>query len=407
MKEITNCRSCKSENLRDFLDLGQHYVSDFREDESKPNRYPLIAVICEDCMLVQLKYTVPSSEMYHTNYGFKSGISDSIKADLMANVLDVVRYIDSPKNWLDIASNDGTLLSFVPPSVYRVGVDPIEKYCQEAEKHADRIVNGFFSLHPFTEYGDHGEAMYDKFDVITSISCFYDMDDPNKFVDDVSKVLAKGGVWNIQQNYLLPTLEYGALDNFCFEHLEYYTLLSLEPLLERHGLQIIEVSTPEVNGGSIRTIVAHKGDYLVQDSVEQQRAIEVDAGLHSLETYFLFTERANNNMNNLRILVDALNAEGKTIAVLAASTRGATIWQAARFTKDDIVYAVERNPEKVGKYFSALGIKIISEAKARENKPDYMLIGPWFFADEIIEREKKYLDAGGHFIKPLPEVEVI
>lgn len=406
MKEIKFCRSCQSDKLKEILDLGEHYVSDFRKDLSKPNKYPLVAVICEDCMLVQLRHTIPSEEMYHENYGFKSGISDSIKDDLKEAVELMVKY--EPKRWLDIASNDGTLLSFVPKTIERVGIDPIKKYCEEAKAHADRIVNAFFSTIPFSEYGDNGEAVYEKFDMITSISCFYDMDDPNRFVSDVGKVLDRQGVWLIQQNYLLPTLQLGALDNFCFEHIEYYTLLSLEPLLERHGLEVVDVSTSTVNGGSIRTVVAHKGTRLVSASVQKQRNIEEEEeGLDKVATYEQFANKAHSNIRELKTLIRELRNSGQKIAILAASTRGATIWQAAGLTDEDVDYAVERNPEKVGRYFSALGIPIISEATFRARRPDYALIGPWFFAPEIINREADYLDKGGRLIVPLPEVEVI
>jgi NDP-4-keto-2,6-dideoxyhexose 3-C-methyltransferase len=407
MYEATTCRSCWSDELTEIVNLGQHYVSDFREDDSKPNKYPLIAVICEECKLVQLKYTVPSKEMYHENYGFKSGISDTIKADLKDIVSTALEFADHPKTWLDIASNDGTLLSFVPNSIHRTGVDLIAKYCEEAEAHADHIINGYFGLAPFTSYTGDGTPVYDTFDVITSISCFYDMNWPNDFVSDVSKILAKDGTWVIQQNYLLPTLELGAIDNFCFEHLEYYTLLSLEPLLGRHGLEVLDVSTSTVNGGSIRTVVGHRGQYTVGSSVQQQRDVEHEAELENTATYLEFAGRANKNIHDLRTLVTALKSEGKSIAILAASTRGATIWQAAGLTSEDIDYAVERNHEKVGKYFSPMGIRIISEGKFRENRPDYAIIGPWFFAEEIIDRERKYLSAGGYLIKPLPEVEII
>lgn len=390
-----NCRSCKSENLDEFLNLGEQYVSDFRDDSSKPSKYPLVSVICRDCMLVQLNFTTPSKEMYHENYGFKSGISNSIKDDLKDVVSTALEYQERPKKWLDIASNDGTLLSFVPDTIYRIGVDPIAKYCEEAKQYANRIVNDFFSSKGHEPKG---------YDVITSISCFYDMDNPNQFVKDVKKTLADKGIWVIQQNYLLTTLQLGAVDNFCHEHLEYYTLLSLEPLLERHGLEVIDLSTSMVNGGSLRTVVAKKGQYPVQDSVEQQRGVELDAGLNKIETYKKFAKTAVKNIQDLRGLVDKLKNEGRSIAILAASTRGATIWQCAGLTETEIDYAVERNPEKVGKYFSAIGVRIISEGKARENKPDYMIIGPWFFADEIVAREKAYLKAGGKLIRPLPKL---
>lgn len=398
MKAIKQCRSCKGANLRPILDLGKQYVSDFRNDAKKPNKYPIEAVICEDCLLVQLKHTTPSGDMYHENYGFKSGVSNSIKDDLR----DIVQYAQgfkhSPTSWLDIASNDGTLLSYVPKRTYRVGVDPIGFLCEEAKLHADKIFNEFF------QPSGHIEAGYE---VITSISCFYDMDDPNKFVDDVKTVLAPEGIWIIQQNYLLPTMQLNAVDNLCHEHLEYYTLLSLESLLERHELEVIDVTTSIVNGGSIRTAVAHKGAYPTQDSVEKQRTTEQDAGLHDIQTYEEFGKTATGKVVELKTLVNKLKDEGKTIAIIAASTRGATIWQAASFGPKQIGYAVERNPAKVGKMFSAIGVPIISEAEARKRKPDYMIIGPWFFADEIVEREAEYIKQGGKLILPLPEVKIL
>lgn len=391
MKIITNCRSCGSDKLTEVLNLGEQYVSDFREDDSKTSKYPIEAVICDGCMLVQLRHTTPSGEMYHENYGFKSGVSDSIKNDLKDIVYHAQSYFDSPKSWLDIASNDGTLLSYVPSTCYKVGVDPVGFLCKEAEQHADLIVNDFFN------------GLDRQFDIITSISCFYDMDNPNQFVEDVKASMHDKSVWVIQQNYLLPTLQLNAIDNFCHEHLEYYTLLSLESLLERHGLEVMDLSTSMVNGGSIRTIVAHKGAYPVQDSVERQRTIESDAKLHTLEPYIEFGKKC---LDNIELLKEAIKPYEK-VFILAASTRGATIWQAAGFTPEQIPYAVERNPKKVGRYFSALGIPIISEEAARKLKPDAMIIGPWFFADEIVNREAKYLRSGGKLIIPLPSVKVI
>lgn len=408
MRTINQCRACSSDKLEQILDLGEQHVSDFREDKSKTSKYPLVGVICTDCMLVQLKDTTPSQEMYHENYGFKSGVSDSIKNDLKEIVEVALSFNSTARKWLDIASNDGTLLSCVPRPIYRVGIDPIKKYCKEAEKHANRVVNAFFNASHFAEYsvGD-GRADYEQFDIITSISCFYDMDDPNDFVAGVKKLMTDSSVWVIQQNYLLPTMELNAIDNFCHEHLEYYTLLSLENLLDRHDLEVIDVTTSMVNGGSLRTVVAKKGAHYVKKRVQEQRGIEAEKGLYMPETYHEFGERALKNVKKLREMLDNMVKAGKKVYILAASTRGATIWQAAGITEKLVPFAVERNPEKVGKYFSAIGIPIISEEQARKDKPDFMIIGPWFFADEIIDREIEYLKAGGELIQPLPELLII
>lgn len=400
MKPIDNCRACKSEDLTEFLNLGAQYISDFRKDDEWPPKYPLVAVFCEDCKLVQLAHTTPQDEMYHDRYGFKSGVSDSIKNDLRDNVEHALRYNELALRWLDIASNDGTLLSYVPKGIYRAGIDPVSFLCQEAleEKRADRVVNDYFSPVYFEEK---------EFDVITSISCFYDMPDPNKFVEGVNQILADKGVWIIQQNYLLTTMELSAVDNFCHEHLEYYTLMSLENLLKEHGLEVNEVLLSPINGGSIRTVVSRKGTFPVHRSVELQRIKEKEYGLHKADVYLDFATRVTDELDKLRELVEDAKRNGKTVYVLAASTRGATIWQSAGLDAKQISYAVERNPAKVGSMFSAIGVPIISEEEARKNEPDYMIIGPWFFKDEIIKREEEYLKQGGKLIIPLPKVKIV
>jgi len=395
LRPIKKCRACGSERLVPFLDLGQQYLSDFRDDYDKPPKYPLVAVFCENCKLVQLRHTVPQEQMYHDRYGFKSGINEAIRADLDDVVTHAFQYVNDPETWLDIASNDGTLLSFVPDDVYRVGIDPVEPLCIEAEKHANLIINEYYHKLPL------------NFDVITSISCFYDMPDPAEFVGEVSEQLKEKGIWVIQQNYLLPTLLMSAVDNFCHEHLEYYTLLSLEHLLHRFDLEVNEVRTSTINGGSIRTIVSHTGTFDIDKSVYETREAEAAEGLGSLQTYKNFAESMADGLNQLKRLIYDLKAEGHSIDILAASTRGAVIWQAAEIDDKQIGVAVERNPAKVGKIFSAIGIPIVSEKAFRTYRPDYAIVGPWFFANSFIDRYADYLDNGGKLVIPLPEVKII
>lgn len=396
MRTITTCRACGSKKLIDVVDLGEQYLSDFREDTSKPPKYPLKVVLCEDCKLVQLRHTTPSHEMYHERYGFKSGVNNTIRADLENIVKHALMY--KPKNgrWLDIASNDGTLLSYVPKGWHREGTDPIGKLCKEAEQHANRIVNDFYK----------GENYKEDFDVITSISMFYDLDDPNKFVKEVTDHLAENGVWIIQQNYLLTTLMLNAVDNICHEHLEYYSLLALENLLDKFGLEVNEVTTSMINGGSFRTVVSRKGTYPVLPSVQEQRDRETRFGLEKPEVYARFGIIVQGLLKELKDTIDEINAKGEKVYIYGASTRGGTIWQGAGLDVNDLPYAVERNPDKVGKYIASIGVPIISEEQARKEKPEYMLVSPWFFKDEFVEREAEYLKEGA-FIFPLPSVEII
>lgn len=399
MKAIKECRVCGSERLTKFLDLGKQYLADFRRDGQKPPSYPLVSVFCEDCKLVQLLHSTPQDEMYHDRYGFKSGVSDSIKKDLDSIVTHAFQYKNDPDTWLDIASNDGTLLSFVPTDIYRVGVDPIGFLCAEAKQHANLIINDYF--------GNTNSLSGLDFDVVTSISCFYDMPDPNKFVADVKKVLDKRGVWIIQQNYLLTTMELSAVDNFCHEHLEYYTLLSLEKLLARHGLEVNEVYLSTINGGSIRTVVSREGTFHIDESVGKQREIEASYGLDKIAPYQEFAESVGKELDTLHREVKKLKDSGKEICILAASTRGSTIWQSANIDYNLVDYAVERNPAKVGAEFSPIGIPIVSEEDFRSWKPDFAIVGPWFFSGEIVARERDYVLNGGSLIVPLPEVTIV
>lgn len=398
MRTITECRSCHSADLVDVLDLGDQYLSDFRDDDTKPPKYPLEVVLCRECKLVQLRHTTPSHEMYHERYGFKSGVNDTIKADLQDVVHHALSINPKPHKWLDIASNDGTLLSFVPKKVGRWGCDPIKKLCDEAKEHGN-IRNNFYTAQDFKEVG--------PFDVITSISMFYDLDDPNKFVREVSAMLAETGIWIIQQNYLLTTMQLNAVDNICHEHLEYYSLLALCNLLERHGLEVNHVSTSMINGGSFRTVVSRKGTYPVDGSVNQQLYEEERFGIHREQVYKGFAMEVSSQLKELKQLVDDINSKGDTVYIYGASTRGGTIWQGAGLDVNDLPYAVERNPDKVGKKIASIGVPIISEEEARKRKPAFMLVSPWFFRDEFIQREKEYLDGGGRFIFPLPTVEIV
>ena len=397
MDSITQCRACDSTKLMDFLDLGEQYLSDFRRDGVLPPKRPLVVTFCEGCKLVQLRHSTPQDEMYHERYGFKSGVSDSIRNDLDSIVTHAFQYKNDPKSWLDIASNDGTLLAMVPKDVYRVGIDPIEPLCKEARPHADEIINEYFSDIYF----------YKKFDVVTSISCFYDMPDPRKFVSELSNILNAGGVWIIQQNYLLTTIQLNAVDNFCHEHLEYYTLCSLEGLLQHFDLEVNEVLLSPVNGGSIRTVVSRKGTFPVDGSVEKQRIIEQQFGAGNPLIYRVFANQVMVELDRLRAFVDSRIVMGKRIAILGASTRGATIWQSAGIGKEQICYAVERNSAKVGAEFCAIQVPIVSEEYFRKDRPDYAIVGPWFFANEITAREREYSYSGGRFIIPLPKLEVV
>jgi len=402
-----NCRSCDNPHLWPVTDLGQQRLSDFSPDpDYQPPAYPLVMMLCMNCGLLQLNCTVPRDQMYHGRYSFKSGTSETIRADLESVVQTAL--LHAPQypykrqlNWLDIASNDGTLLASVPNSYYRVGVDPLKQFASEAIERpngANQIVVDYFNPAYFAR---------GQFDVVTSISMFYDLDDPNQFVEGVREVLAPDGVWVIQQNYSLSMLKDTVFDNICHEHVTYFGLRTLQSLLDRHGLVVTHAGLSPVNGGCLRTIVKHRGFGEPGVSVQAQLALERQAGLRNPTVWEQFGDRSIDRLTELHAHLYKLREQNQRTYAYGASTRGGTILQAAGLGVAELPYAVERQEAKVGKIWSAVGIPIISEQQARDEHPDAMLVSPWFMRDQIVTREQQYLQRGGRLIFPLPELQVV
>ncbi len=412
---IKKCRSCNSKNLIKIISLGNQYLSDFTKTRRKPKAFPLRLVLCKKCFLVQLDYTAPSKYLYTERYGYKSGINQTMQEELKEitqKSLKKIKKLSGTKSAsgrtnekiiaVDIGANDGTLLKNYPKSIYRIGVEPITKFAKEAKKYSDKVINDFFTYESF-----YNALKNKRADIITIISCFYDMEDPNKFISDVKKIMKDDGICVIQQNYLVGMLKQNAFDNIVHEHLEYYSLLSLNNLLNRHGLEVFDLEKRTLNGGSFRTYIAFKGKKGISKAVEKLNKYEKRLGLNKKKIYLDFAKRIEKNKKNLFEFIKKEAAKGKTIYLYGASTRGNTLLQYFGLDNKLIKKAVERNPEKWGKIIASVGIPIISEEQARKDKPDYMLVLPWFFKEEFLKRESKYLENGGHFIFPLPKFEVI
>lgn len=402
---IGKCRACYCKRLLTVISFGNLYLSDFLKTNKKPPKYPLALVLCQKCSLLQLKHTTPSSLLYTDNYGYKSGINQTMRDHLKEIAEKSISKLKNRKRKIiavDIGANDGTLLKFYPKNVYKVAIEPIKKLAKEAKKYADVVINVFFS------YGSYEKVLKDKrADIITVISCFYDIDNPNKFLGDITKILKDDGILVIQQNYLKSMLEQNAFDNVVHEHLEYYSLTSLQNLLRKHNLEVFDVEVNNINGGSFRTYICFKGKRPISKPVDKLSKIEEKLNFKRKETYKDFAKRIRKNKKNLNNFVRTEIKKGKRIYVYGASTRGNTLLQYFNLNKKLIPYAVERNPEKWGKKIASLGIPIISEEQARKEMPDYMLVLPWFFKEEFLRRERDYLEKGGHFIFPLPALKII
>jgi hypothetical protein len=289
-----------------------------------------------------------------------------------------------------------------------VGFEPAKTILPYAKEGATHVINDYF-----TKEGVEKLRLGRKAKSITAIAMFYDLEDPNKFVADVKECLAEDGVFVIQQAYLPLMLKDNIFDNICHEHLEYYSLLSLEALLERRGLGVIDVELNDVNGGSFRTYITHKDGGIKSPvgggevRVANMRLLEEKMELGNIQAYRDFAKRVKNIKQRLVGFIRGEVAAGRKVYVYGASTKGNTLLQYFGLDSSVITAAAERNPDKWGKKTVGTNIPIVSEEEARADEPDYFLVLPWHFMPEFKDRERLFLERGGKFIVPLPEFEII
>lgn len=311
---------------------------------------------------------------------------------------------------LDIGSNDNTLFhGYQIPGLKTIGFEPARNLMKYAKEGATKVINDFFNYEAWQK--EFGEA---KAKVITAIAMFYDLEDPNQFVADVVRCLDEEGIFIIQMNALPSMLEQTAFDNIGHEHLEYYSLLSLENLLARHNLEVFDVRLNNINGGSFKTYIRKSGRgsniKIAKGASERLKTLrdkESLMGLDNTKVYEEFAQRLNKLREETLGSMEKELARGKKIYIYGASTRGNTLLQYYGLNHRHITAAAERNPDKWGRKIIGTEIPIISEEQARTEKPDYFLILPWAFIDEFTQREAEFLKSGGKFIVPLPEFKVI
>jgi hypothetical protein len=407
--EISACRISGSKNLTTVLNLGHQALTGVfpKSPNEEITSGPLELVWCSDSGLLQLKHSYNLGEMYGDNYGYRSGLNQSMVDHLSKKVhfLESLQTLNAGDTVLDIGSNDSTLLqAYKTKSIQRVGMDPTGSKFKQYYPEDVKLIPDFFSSAGFKEH-----FPTTKVKLITSIAMFYDLENPNVFVADIAEILDKEGVWHFEQSYMPSMLRTNSYDTICHEHLEFYSLSVVKNLLEDHGLRIIDVQMNSVNGGSFAITAARNessfksNDTVINWLLEQENRM----GLHTPRPFRAFEERVFEHKENLRSLICSLSADGKKVFGYGASTKGNVLLQFCNFTTGEISCIAEVNPDKFGSYTPGTNIPIVSEEEARSQKPDYMLVLPWHFRDNIIKREQEYLAQGGKLIFPLPEIEIV
>jgi hypothetical protein len=406
--EINKCRISGSKNLINVLSLGEQCLTGVfpKSPGEEITKGPLDLVWCPDSGLLQMKQSYSLDEMYGDNYGYRSGLNASMVSHLTNKIHTLERLVSLFDRDLviDIGSNDATSLKAYSGKHRKVGIDPTGKKFREYYTDGISLIPEFFSAEAFKSLFPN-----DKAKIITSIAMFYDLESPMNFVRDIEACLADDGIWHFEQSYMPSMLRTNSYDTICHEHLEFYSFKVVKKLLEVCGMRVIDVQMNAINGGSFAITACKKDAKYISNIpiIDWMLRQEDDLGLDTPKPYRDFEERVFKHRKNLLELIEALVADGKKIFGYGASTKGNVLLQFCGLTTKHIPYIAEVNEQKFGSFTPGTHIPIISEKEARAMKPDYFFVLPWHFKHSILEREKNYLEQGGKFIFPLPEIEIV
>jgi hypothetical protein len=390
------------------VDLGEQALTGVfpRSRDEKVTTGPLRLVKCvggaEACGLLQLEHTYDLVEMYGDNYGYRSGLNQSMVSHLQDKVRKVLALGALKRGDLviDIGSNDATTLRAFPPGEFSLlGIDPTaEKFREYYPAHV-ALLPDFFSIDAVRKHCGERRAK-----VVTSFAMFYDLEQPLKFMQEVRGILDEEGIWVFEQSYMPTMLAMNSYDTICHEHLEYYSLKQIKWMTDRVGFRIIDVEMNEVNGGSFSVTVAmNRAPYRSAANLEELLRAETRLGLDGLEPYQEFAARVDRSRRELQDFLAETKRSGKSICGLGASTKGNVILQYCNITEEDLPFIGEVNGDKFGCFTPGTRIPIVPESELLARDPDYLLVLPWHFR-RFFEKNAKLKQT--RLVFPLPTLSV-
>jgi hypothetical protein len=406
-----SCRFCGAALHHTFVDLGASPLCEsfLRADQLNDMEafYPLHAFVCERCFLVQLQEYVRPEAIF-SEYAYFSSYSETwLEHARQYTDLVVQRFgLGSRSFVVEIASNDGYLLrNFVARGIPALGIEPAANVAQIAIQQGVRTRVDFFGK----ALAEQIAAEEGRADLIAGNNVLAQVPDLNDFVAGMGVLLEPDGVITIEFPHLLCLMRENQFDTIYHEHFSYFSFLSAEAIFAAHDLELFDVEELPTHGGSLRVYARHRRNESqpVSDGVVALRRRETDAGLSRIESYGEFTQQVELTKRNLlAFLIDARN-RGKSVVGYGAPGKGNTLLNYCGIRTDFLDYTVDKNPYKHGKFTPGTHIPIFAPAKIFETRPDYVLILPWNFKDEIIRQMAAIRDWGGQFVVPIPDIAVI
>ncbi len=408
---FAKCRFCGKKLTVTFTDLGITPLSNSFISLKNLYRsevfYPLHAMVCEECLLVQVIDVQTPKEIF-SEYAYFSSYSDSWlnHAKEYAQMIISKLMLGRDSNVIEIASNDGYLLQYFNEyDILVLGIEPAANVAACAAKKGVPTIVDFFGVGLANKLAKGGQFA----DLIIGNNVLAHVPDINDFVEGMRRILAPGGTITLEFPHLLKLIEGNQFDTIYHEHFSYISLLAAIKIFKAHDLCIYDVEEIPTHGGSLRIYVGHFSDTYkkVSSAVDKVLSDEINRGLNSINVYKLFAENVKRIKYSILELLISLKQDGKVIVGYGAPAKGNTLLNYCGIRTDFISFTVDRNPYKQGKYLPGTHIPILDPDKIKETKPEYVFVMPWNIKDEIIQQLEFIREWGGKFIIPIPEIEVI
>lgn len=405
------CCACGADLRLTMVDLGLSPISNafIPPDRSHQGEmiYPLHAMVCERCWLVQLDRPTQADAHFHEEYVYFSSFSQSW-LDHSKRYVDAVtaRFdLTASSRVMEIACNDGYLLQyFVQAGIPCLGIEPTANTAAAAREKGVATRELFFGSKSAKALRDDGWQV----DLLLGNNVLAHVPDINDFVAGMPQVLKPEGVVTLEFPHLLRLIVENQFDTIYHEHYTYLSLTALEPIFRRVGLRVFDVEKLPTHGGSLRLFLCLDGaDHGTSAAVASLLAEEEAAGLTKVETYAGFAEQVRQTKRDLlSFLIDA-KRKGRSVAAYGAAAKGNTLLNYCGVGTDFIDFVVDKNPVKQGRFLPGSRIPVLPVEALAERKPDYVLILPWNIKDEIVAQMGEIRTWGGQFVVPIPIPEIL